>query len=76
MKRNNLLNSVSEKLSLHQRKKLYKQAVRVLAVAVVFATVAGLTLPARTLDAQQEKILYCTDTEHTHTDACYQQPLD
>lgn len=76
MKRNNLLNSVSEKLSLHNKRSQYKQFVRMFALLVVFATVAGLTLPAQTLEARNEKTLICTVEDHAHVDECFTDTLN
>ncbi|MBQ8603745.1 MAG: VWA domain-containing protein [Oscillospiraceae bacterium] len=70
MKRNNLLNSVSEKLNLHNKQKIYKRAVSMVALFVVFCTVAVLTKPAETLE-QSEGALLGIPEAHTHAEECY-----
>ena len=55
----------------HQRKKAWKNFVRVMACIVVFCTTYALILPAIT----QEKETFCGMEAHTHEDACYTEKV-
>ena len=58
---------ISEYVSSRRRRKLWQQAVKVMACVVVFCTVYALILPAIT----QEREVFCGQEPHTHSDACY-----
>ena len=55
----------------HQRKKAWKNFVRIMACVVVFCTTYALILPAIT----QEKETFCGMEAHTHEDACYAETV-
>lgn len=54
-----------------RRKRLWKRAVSVLSVIVVFCTVYALVLPAITLSDEP----ICGQQVHEHTDACYRREV-
>ena len=85
-------NKIRELSNSYKRKKLLKKAVALLSVVVLLFTINSLKLMADTLSRvpachlkehvhsskcfDADGNLVCGKTEHTHTDACYQQRPD
>lgn len=63
----NILREVTDYLTSHRHRQIWKKVVSVLACIVVFCTTYALILPAITL----EKAPQCGKEEHVHNEACY-----
>ncbi len=67
----NLVTEAERFLHTRHKDKRRTQALRIVAVAVVFVTIYALILPAVTMSNEVE----CGLAEHIHTDSCWQEQL-
>lgn len=69
-------NDIVAQVQMHNRashrRRVWHRVVTTLACLVVFVTTYALILPAITLESTPDT--YCGQTEHTHTNACYEIP--
>ena len=70
--KNNIVAQVQMHNRASHRRRVWHRVVTTLACLVVFVTTYALILPAITLESTPDT--YCGQTEHTHTDACYEIP--